>query len=159
MIVVHTALSLDTPVVRMDDPATHRHADAASSQPSPDSVRDRLIVALLDRGLGAEHLCRLLLEDVVVTLDAGGDFLEANGTIGVSSHRRGSTTAPVIDVDDELRVCLEDYLNAPHQGRPFVDYRPDIGVYLFPSARTGQGLTYRTLRKHQAQRQGNQPTI
>lgn len=38
---------------------------------------------------------------------------------------------------------MEDYLNAAHQGRPFLDYRPDIGRHVFPSAVTGEGLSRR----------------
>ena len=42
---------------------------------------------------------------------------------------------------EALRSTLEDYLNSPHNhGRPFVDYRPDIGGHLFPSSITGQGI-------------------
>lgn len=47
----------------------------------------------------------------------------------------------VVWPDEELKNRIEDYLNAPHShGRPFVDYRPDIGIHLFPSHVTGNGI-------------------
>ena len=102
------------------------------------SVRDRLITALLQRGLRVKRIHGLSLTDVVT--DPNAEFLEAGDRIPGGSDRD-------LVVDDALRTVIEDYLNAAHQGRPFLDYRPDIGLHLFPSPVTGRGLSRRTIRK------------
>ena len=44
-----------------------------------------------------------------------------------------------LELSEDLKTCIEDYLNAPHvNGRPFVDYRPDIGNHLFPDQGSSQ---------------------
>lgn len=102
------------------------------------SRHERLLMRLCERGVLANHLHALRVADVVQ--DPSADFLEAATQIDLSGR------TPLI-VDATLRDCIEDYLNAAHQGRPFVDWRPDIGVHLFPSPLTGEGLSRRTLRK------------
>lgn len=73
-------------------------------------------------------------------MDPDAEFVEARATIGLYGGR-------CLDVDDDLRAAIEDYANASHVvGRPFADYRPDIGVHLLPSARTGGGIHRRTVR-------------
>lgn len=107
------------------------------------SRRDRLLACLYQRGLQPQQLHLLRLCDVVT--DPTGDYLEAATVLRV--HPSPGGCRPSVPVDDTLRVCLEDYLNAPHQGRPFLDWRPEIGTFLFPSACTGEALSRRTLRK------------
>lgn len=116
------------------------------------SVRDELIAALLDRGLRVKRIHTLKLTDVVT--DPESEFLEVHDVIRVCNDQD-------LPVDNALRTALEDYLNAAHQGRPFLDYRPDIGVHLFPSPVTGLGLSRRTIRKASstaAGDEGEEPT-
>ncbi len=101
--------------------------------------RDRLVRGLLERRVPCQNIQRLRLRDVVLESDAG--YLEARDRLV------GSTGTVLCEVDPFLREMIEDYLNAAHQGRPFLDYRPDIGPFLFPSPLTGDGLSRRTLRK------------
>ena len=103
-----------------------------------ESRRERLLVCLHERGVMAHHLHSMRVVDVVQ--DPGADFLEAVAEISLVGR-------PPLPVDDILRERIEDYLNAAHQGRPFLDWRPEIGVHLFPSPLTGEGLSRRTLRK------------
>jgi hypothetical protein len=42
---------------------------------------------------------------------------------------------------------LENYLNAQPPGRPYLDYRPEVGPSLFPSPRTGAGLSKCTVNR------------
>lgn len=120
-------------------PPTHREYGGGTT---PTNCRDRLLRSLHTHGLGTDAIAPLLVQDVA-TGDPDKTYLEARTTF--------TTTAAgprIVPVTAELRACIEDYLNAAHShGRPFLDYRPDIGVHLFPSARTGQGLNRRTISK------------
>ena len=117
-----------------------------------DNVRDRLVQLLHGLGLGARALQRLQLSDVV--RDVHADFLESRPDLVLQGRKRR------LSVDPTVRECIENYVNAAHhagslggkrqgppwpRGRPFLDYRPDIGQHLFPSPRTGDGLSRRSL--------------
>lgn len=102
--------------------------------------RDRLLAGLMHRGLQPFNITHLRVEDVVVDAQAG--YLEAVPTLRGFPNGGGS-----VPVDPALRDAIEDYLNADHLGRPFLDWRPDIGPYLFPSHYTGGALSRRTVRK------------
>lgn len=45
-----------------------------------------------------------------------------------------------------LVTQIEGYLNAEHNGRAFIDYRPNCGQTLFTSARTMLNITKRNIR-------------
>ena len=51
----------------------------------------------------------------------------------------------MLQLDDAAAEALENYLNAAPPGRPYLDYRPETGPYLFPSARTGGSLSLWTI--------------
>ena len=106
--------------------------------------------------MGSRHVQRLRLADVVQNVQA--DFLECRPAV-VLPGGSGRT----VELDEGMRARVEDYVNAAHraaqgpppspppgrlQGRPFLDYRPDIGQHLFPSPVTGGGLSRRTVRRH-----------
>lgn len=101
-------------------------------------ARDRLILSFFSRGLHPQAIRTIRMVDVVQ--DTEVDFLEAREHLFLPGGRG-------LALDDALRGEIEDYVNAAHQGRPFVDYRPDIGPFLFPSASTGDGLTNRRLNQ------------
>lgn len=128
------------------------------------NCRDRLLWSLHRHGLATECIAPLLVSDVVVNDERA--YLEAVEVISVPrAGRAGGRSAITVDADlhrwpaphrlvvvvrpsPSPRNSIEDYLNAAHShGRPFVDYRPDIGVHLFPSAKTGGGLNRRTVSK------------
>lgn len=85
-----------------------------------ESVRDTAIQLLATDGvMTARRIAHLRYTDVA-HVDPRSRYVEAS-----------RLSAP-----DSVLAALEDYLNAQPPGRPFVDYRPDIGPFLFPSPRT-----------------------
>ena len=88
---------------------------------------------------------------MTVQVDSNLGYLEAATEIQLIVPSKVEGVPPrtiVVEVDDDLKNCIEDYLNAPNShGRPFVDYRPDIGSHLFPSHVTGLGIGRWRLRR------------
>jgi hypothetical protein len=78
----------------------------------------------------------------------------------VTGTRRNSGFIPVlghvtcgekkVPMDEVLRQLIDEYINTddPEGGqlRPFLDYRPVIGKFLFPSPRTGGNISKRTVK-------------
>ena len=114
-------------------------------------IRDRLI-RRLSQLMDAERIA-ILKYDQVATMHPETRYVEARPTIAPDG--KGS----VIAVDEAVAILLEDYLNAQPPGRPFLDFRPDMGSYLFPdcfplyakgrnsSPRTGLALSVWSVRQ------------
>jgi hypothetical protein len=102
-------------------------------------IRDRVIVHLA-KHMTVERIGQLQLEEVA-SVDPKTKYVEARGCIPLDT--KGRSIIP----PDALSRDLEDYLNAQPPGRPFLDFRPEIGMFLFPSPRTGSALSTWALRR------------
>ena len=104
-------------------------------------IRDRVITQLATL-MTASRVARLQYDEVALT-DPVSKYVEARSSIPADSqgHRHiilSDSMARVQGAGVGLQppaVDLEDYLNAQPPGRPFLDFRPDIGLFLFPSPR------------------------
>jgi hypothetical protein len=101
---------------------------------------------VLARGDVAAFIVEPVMENIGICMPKAG-YLEAVPTLRGFPNGGGS-----VPVDPALRDAIEDYLNADHLGRPFLDWRPDIGPYLFPSHYTGGALSRRTEVRHPRRR-------
>jgi hypothetical protein len=108
--------------------------------PRASSVRDRVILALAKHM--TVHRIGQLQYDEVALVDPKTKYVEAKGCISVDVNGDRAMAPP-----ESLARDLEDYLNAQPPGRPFLDFRPDIGLFLFPSPRTGMALSTWALRR------------
>jgi hypothetical protein len=90
--------------------------------------------------MSVERIAQLQYDDVA-TVDPTTKYVEARQAIPIDG--RGRSLVPT----DALVRDMEDYLNAQPPGRPFLDFRPDIGMSLFPSPRTGVALSTWALRR------------
>lgn len=103
--------------------------------------RDRLLHAFHALSLTAKDISRLTLFDIT-------EEKRTSGYIPIkSTFRLGD--APIA-IDAEMQALLDDYLNTEdldEQLKPFLDYRPNIGVHLFPSYRSGRGMSVRAIQR------------
>jgi hypothetical protein len=106
-------------------------------------IRDKIILAfVVDLHLTAKQICHLRLYDIVNVPNEMGGFIEAQHILKI-----GQTESGLI-LPKYLRNMIEDYVNTSQPVRPFQDFRPDIGHYLFPSARyTNKGLSTQAIIK------------
>ena len=91
------------------------------------SVRDQ-IIAQLATLMTVHQIARLQFHEVA-DVDPKTKYVEGRSSVGT------------LVLPDEIVQNLENYLNAQPPGRPFLDFRPDIGSYLFPSPKTGMALS------------------
>ena len=91
------------------------------------SVRDQ-IIAQLATLMTVHQIARLQFHEVA-DVDPKTKYVEGRSSVGT------------LVLPDEVVQNLENYLNAQPPGRPFLDFRPDIGSYLFPSPKTGMALS------------------
>lgn len=117
------------------------------------NIRDNLLRLLHFQGVSVENLTNILvtifsvhsiIEKIVfvsdVVIDPDAKYMESRLVLRLSGGKD-------VSLNEDTRNAIEDYMNASHvTGRPFVDYRPDIGLHLFPSPRTGGGIHRRTVR-------------
>ena len=96
------------------------------------SLRDRVMVQLA-KVISVDRVAQLLY-DQVASVDPKTKYVEVRKPILLDKGQR-------LSVDEALLCDLEDYLNAQPPGRPFLDFRPDVGCFLFPSPRTGTALS------------------
>lgn len=69
---------------------------------------------------------------------------------GFGRKAESLATASSLALTRSLIEEIDEYVNtedAEEKLRPFLDYRPNIGQHLFPSARTGKGIHYRVLQR------------
>ena len=102
-------------------------------------IRDR-VISQLAKHMSVERIGQIQYDEVA-TMDPTTKYVEARTRIEVDN--RGRTICP----NESLARDIEDYLNAQPPGRPFLDFRPDIGMFLFPSPRTGTALSTWALRR------------
>lgn len=122
-------------------------------------------------------MAQLQYDDVAV-VDSKTKYVDVKRTlfVGQSSRPVPLTRRPerenrlsiVWRLTDELVEQLENYLNAQPPGRvqcvpqrtkppeeptvcPYLDYRPDVGTSLFPSPRTGMGISMWTIMRIRSQ--------
>ena len=96
------------------------------------SLRDRVMVQLA-KVISVDRVAQLLY-DQVASVDPKTKYVEVRKPILLDKGQ-------CLSVDEALLCDLEDYLNAQPPGRPFLDFRPDVGCFLFPSPRTGTALS------------------
>ena len=114
-VTVVTAKDVSSACIKMDPP-----------------LRDRAIVELA-KFISIDRIAQLQFHQVA-NIDPKTKYVEVHVPIQLD---KGQCLA----ADDNLMCILEDYLNAQPPGRPFLDFRPDVGCYLFPSPRTGAALS------------------
>ena len=103
-------------------------------------IRDQIIMGFLELQLTMKQICNMRLYDVATVPHEPGGFIEAQTAIGVCGN---TLIIPVA-----LQSLIEDYVNVSLPLRPFRDYRPDIGHFLFPSTvSTGKGLSSQAISK------------
>lgn len=103
-------------------------------------IRDKIIFGLLDLRLTHKQICNMQLHDIATVPKDTGGFIEAQPNISMCGNK--------LVLPPTLRTLIEDYVNISQPLRPFHDFRPDIGYYLFPSARsTGKGLSKQSISK------------
>ena len=98
---------------------------------APPPVRDRLLLRLSEL-ISAGRIANLRYDELAVP-DPKTKYIDVRRQLVYNGR--------VVPIDDALAEVLEDYLNAQPPGRPFLDYRPELGDHLFPSAHTGGGIS------------------
>lgn len=103
--------------------------------------RDRLLHAFHALSLTAKDISRLTLYDITEEKRTSG-YIPIKATLCL-----GETS---IAIDAEMQALLDDYLNTEdldEQLKPFLDYRPNIGIHVFPSYRSGKGMSVRAIQR------------
>ena len=95
-------------------------------------LRDRVITQLA-KFISIDRIAQLQYHQVA-NVDPKSKYVEVKRPILLDKGQ-------CLSLDDTLTGELEDYLNAQPPGRPFLDFRPDVGCFLFPSPRTGTSLS------------------
>ena len=109
-------------------------------------VRDVAFITLSTQ-LSARRIADLLYSEVTEEAEPG-EFIAAKKVVRISNQ-----SLRMIQLSDAARDALEDYLNAPQQGCPGRDYRPNHGPFLFPNLRTtargiSRSVVDRVVRDH-----------
>lgn len=74
------------------------------------------------------------------------------GRILVRARHRIPLGSSLVFVPEKLRLLIETYVNfetdpAQRAGLPFLDWRPTIGQFMFPSATTGHHLSCNAVKR------------
>lgn len=101
-------------------------------------ARDR-VIGELARHLTVDRITTMHFHDIA-EVDPDTQFVEARNPVRFADGH-------CVTLDDACVRAIEDYLNAQPPGRPFLDFRPDVGCFLFPSPRTGLALSKWALRR------------
>lgn len=96
----------------------------------------RQIARILYQARAIAATTRWLGPDLAV-VDQRSQYVEARRHVPIQRTPGGRT----LQIDEATAEALENYLNAQPPGRPYLDYRPDVGPYAFPSARTGGSIS------------------
>jgi hypothetical protein len=109
-------------------------------------LRDEIICALNAPpiGLSSWQICRLALDQMTIAPETGHVLIRA--------RRQFALGSALVALPERLCILIEQYVNletspAQQQGRPFLDWRPEIGMFLFPSASTGQHISYNAVKR------------
>ena len=115
-------------------------------------IRDKIIFGLVDLHLTHKQICNMQLHEIATVPRETGGFIEAQTDIALCGNKMA--------IPPPLRTLIEDYVNVSQPVRPFHDFRPglgnptqsyfrpDIGYFLFPSAKsTGKGLSKQSISK------------
>lgn len=108
------------------------------------SLRDRIIRGLTEF-LNANQISHLHLSDLCDTQRESG-YIPVKRKVELADHHPPVT----LNLPNSLYDDLDEYINSEdpeEEMRPFLDYRPNIGRHLFPSARTGKGIHLRVIQR------------